>query len=185
MINFNIKDFRLSFDFSFFAVAALFCLLDAPELALTAMCACIIHETGHYICAVISGVKIERIIFWAGGVKMVSDIGMKPFFREICVLLFGPLFNFLAALFYYLSADINAFSINLSLGLFNLLPFSSLDGGSIIEKMLGFVGVEAGNYMRVISVLSAAAIIFFFAVSGTGNITGYMTLILLAIYEFQ
>lgn len=116
---------------------------------------------------------------------MVSDIGMKPFFREICVLLFGPLFNFLAALFYYFSADINAFSINLSLGLFNLLPFSSLDGGSIIEKMLGFVGVEAGNYMRVISVLSAAAIIFFFAVSGTGNITGYMTLILLAIYEFQ
>ncbi|MGN1480470.1 site-2 protease family protein [Porcipelethomonas sp.] len=185
MININIGRLKLSFDFSFFAVVALFCLLDAPELALTAVCACVIHELGHCIAAVLTDVQIERVIFWAGGVKMVSDIGMKPISSELMVLAAGPVFNFLAALLYFITGENSAFSVNFILGLFNLLPFSSLDGGSIIEKILEYNGFFSYKYMRIISLISAVIIISFFCITGTGNITGYITLILLAIYEFK
>lgn len=185
MININIGKLKLTFDFSFFAVIALFCLLDAPELALTAICACIIHELGHYIAAILTDVKIERIIFWAGGVKMISDIGMKPISNEIAVLAAGPVCNFLAALLYFIIGDNRAFSVNFILGLFNLLPFSSLDGGSVMEKILEYNGIFSYTYMRIIALFSAAMIILFFYFTGTGNITGYITLIFLAIYEFK
>lgn len=184
MINLNIAGTKISFEFGFFAVAALFCLLDAPELAVTAVCACVIHETGHLAASVISDIKIRQVVFWAGGVRMITDNALKPVSSEIFVLFAGPFFNFAAALFFYLTGMQWAFSANFILGLFNLLPFSNLDGGAVLRKILEHFEFNSSLLMKITAVISAAVIMWFFFVFDTGNITGYITVILLAVYEF-
>lgn len=184
MINLNIAGLKISFEFGFFAVAAVFCLLDAPELALTAVCACVIHEIGHCAAAVISDIRIEHIVFWAGGVKMISAPSLKPTYSEVFVLFAGPFFNFSAALFFYITGADWAFSVNLILGLFNLLPFSNLDGGAVLRKILEHFEFNAGLFMKAIAIVSSVIIISFFYLFDTGNITGYITVILLTVYEF-
>lgn len=184
MIHVNIAGLKISFEFGFFAVAAVFCLLDAPELALTAVCACVIHEIGHCIATVISDIKIEQLVFWAGGVKMISSSSLKPVYSEVFVLFAGPFFNFAAALFFYLTGADWAFSVNLILGLFNLLPFSNLDGGAVLRKILEHYELNSSLIMKAVAIISAAIIIAFFYIFNTGNITGYITVILLTVYEF-
>ena len=173
MINVNIAGLKISFEFGFFAVAAVFCLLDAPELALTAVCAC-----------VISYIKIEQLVFLAGGVKIISASSLKPVYSEVFVLFAGPFFNFAAALFFYLTGADWAFSVNLILGLFNLLPFSNLDGGAVLRKILEHYELNSSLIMKAVAIISAAIIIAFFYIFNTGNITGYITVILLTVYEF-
>ncbi len=184
MINIRIAGMKISFEFGFFAVAAVFCLLDAPELALTALCACVIHEIGHCAAAVISDIKVEQLVFWAGGVRMISSSLLKPTYSEIFVLFAGPFFNFGAALFFYITGADWAFSVNLILGLFNLLPFSNLDGGAVLRKILEHYELNSSLIMRAIAIISAAVIIAFFYTFKTNNITGYITVILLTVYEF-
>ena len=59
----------------------------------------------------------------------------SSFFSDICILIAGPFANIVTAFFsiYLSGGSINIFSvINLVLGIFNLLPFSKLDGGCIL-----------------------------------------------------
>lgn len=184
MININIAGLKISFEFGFFAVAAVFCLLDAPELAITAVCACIIHEIGHILAAVVADVKIKCVVFWTGGVRMISDSCLKSVSSEIFVLFAGPVFNFAAALFFYLIGADWAFSVNLILGLFNLLPFSNLDGGAVIRKILERFDLNGSLIMKAVAIISAVLIISFFYLFKAGNITGYITIVLLTVYEF-
>ena len=77
-----------------------------------------------------------------------------------------------------------AFSVNLILGLFNLLPFSNLDGGAVLRKILEHYELNSSLIMKAVAIISAAIIIAFFYIFNTGNITGYITVILLTVYEF-
>lgn len=184
MISFKMGDIRLSFEFGFFAVLALFCLLDAPELALSAICACIIHECGHILSTVLCGIKINKIIFWTGGVKIQTDSRLTSLSSDIFILLSGPFFNLISAGFYYLSGCYSPFSVHLVLGLFNLLPFSNLDGGAVIRKVLEYNELTPDRLMKIIGIISTLLIILFFYFTGTGSFTGYITIIYFLICEF-
>ncbi|MGN0613319.1 MAG: site-2 protease family protein [Porcipelethomonas sp.] len=183
MISFKIGTVRISFEFGFFAVVTLFCLLDAPELALTAVCACAVHELGHILAAVISDVKIERVIFRASGIKMESRSSITGVPGDTFVLLAGPFMNFAAAVFYYFSGCYTPFSVNLILGLFNLLPFTSLDGGALIKNLLEYFGVNAERIMKITAVISAAIIFMIFYFTGSGGITSCLTILFLTLCE--
>lgn len=185
MMGFKIGKLQISFEFGFFAAAALFCLLDAPELALSAICACIIHECGHIMASIICNVKIEKITLWAGGVRMQTESKMLKISSDVLILLLGPAFNFALALFYYLSGCYSPFSVNLILGLFNLLPFTSLDGGAILKKILEYYQLPSDILLKIISIIAAAMVILFFYFTGTGSFTGYLTIIFFAICELM
>lgn len=184
MIGFKIGNVKISFEFGFFAVAALFCLLDAPELALSALCACVIHECGHIFASVLCNVKIEKITLWAGGVKIQTESKIISAVYDVFILLSGPVFNFISAFFYFISGRYSVFSVNLVLGLFNLLPFSNLDGGAVIRKIFEYHEISADSLMKIIAVFSAVFIELFFYFTGTGSFTGYATIIFLLICEF-
>lgn len=115
---------------------------------------------------------------------MISASLLKPVYSEVFVLFAGPFFNFAAALFFYLTGADWAFSVNLILGLFNLLPFSNLDGGAVLRKILEHYELNSSLIMKAVAIISAAIIIAFFYIFNTGNITGYITVILLTVYEF-
>ncbi len=183
MIAFKISNIQLTFEFGFFMTIALFCLLDAPELALSAVCACVIHEGGHIFASSLCDMSIKKIIFWAGGVKIQTEEKITAISKDIYILLSGPVFNFIAALFYFFAGCYSPFSVNLILGLFNLLPFSNLDGGTILRKILEHFEINPDRPMKIISFVSAIAVISFFYFTNTESLSGYLTIIFLLICD--
>ncbi len=101
----------------------------------------IMHEMAHTLVAVFSGVHITEIeLLPFGGQARIEDFtGLEPE-NEIYIALAGPLVSLtLAGFFYFLPLVQYAkllFTINLLLGLFNLLPALPLDGGRILRALL-------------------------------------------------
>lgn len=105
----------------------------------------LLHELGHALVARRYGVKTRRIILWLlGGIAQLERIPREPA-KELAIALAGPAVSFALALgFHLLKTPQGAwgflshylFLVNLSLGLFNLLPALPLDGGSVYRALL-------------------------------------------------
>ena len=184
MIGFCVKGLKLTFDFGFFMVLAFFSLFDPYGLAVYVLCACIIHESGHIIAAALCGVDIKAVHFHAGGIRMVTAGGITAFYRDMLILLSGPLFNIIAALLFYSAGSYVPFSVNLVIGCYNLLPFSRLDGGAILSEILERYGIFPPVVMKTAAAAAALLISLFFIFSERGSIILYITLIFLAVSEF-
>ncbi len=184
MICFELFGISVCFKFGFFATVALFCLLDAPELAAVSAAACAVHELGHVFVLVFLGIPIKSIVFWAGGVRMTAGKGVTPSGQDTAVLLAGPYFNFLAALLLWKLGSDSGAAVNAVLGLFNLMPFSELDGGAVLRLQLESRMINPGAVMKAAAVCTTAVLCGYFIVSGTGNVTLYLTLGILAVSEF-
>lgn len=138
----------------------------------------LLHELGHSRVALHYGVKVSHITLWPlGGVAWMEEIPEDPKV-EAMIAIAGPAVNFVLALvalpFLFLApvessaeAVVSAFiAINLSLGVFNLLPAFPMDGGRILRALLGlrYDWLEATERAVRVgrSVAIAAAIIGFF-----------------------
>ncbi|MFO7916693.1 MAG: site-2 protease family protein [Anaerolineae bacterium] len=109
----------------------------------------LLHELGHSLVARAQGVPVESItLFIFGGAAQISDEPATPF-DEFVMAIAGPLVSLilsgLFALVYLLwrnkEAPVAALSlflggINLSLGVFNLIPGFPLDGGRVLRALL-------------------------------------------------
>lgn len=120
----------------------------------------ILHEFGHALTARRYGVETKDIIlFPIGGVARLTKLPKKSF-HELVVAIAGPLVNFaiaiiLALIIYFFSNDafippIQGFedvykphnflplllTMNLFLGIFNLVPAFPMDGGRILRALL-------------------------------------------------
>lgn len=136
------------------------------------MCAflgAIIHETGHLISIIISGEKIKSFSLSIFGADIKRSGQSNLIFNEIIINLAGPAVNLLAAgLCFLLSKPINnnALSlftvINLCLGIYNILPFWSFDGGKILSLILS--EHISRKYTDVIITVLSLIIVAFFAV---------------------
>jgi len=174
---------KVIFNFGFFLALSLFCLIDTKGMAICTFCSCIVHEIGHILATVLCDMKIEKISFGFGGIKMTPEKKIKSLGSDILILLSGPFFNVLSALCYYHSQCYTAFSINIILAVFNLLPFSSLDGGLVIRKIIEYFQFNAGLFMKIISIVSAVIICGFLYCFSLRNILIYAAIIILMVYE--
>ena len=184
MISVRAGSIRLTFNFGFFLAVSLFCLIDEKGIMVCTFCSCIVHEIGHIVAAILNDVNIEKISFGFGGIKMISEGKIKGLGSEIFILLLGPFFNVLSALMYYYLECYTAFLVNLILAVFNLLPFSSLDGGTVIKKIFEYFQLNAALFMKIISIISAIIICGFLYCFSLGNILIYAAIIILTVYEF-
>ena len=122
-------------------------LLSDTPFILPLMCAVILHEFGHLLCAIILKIKIKSLELSILGaqIKTAKD---PSYIDELIFALGGPLIGLIGFAFTYKLSLNNLdlpfcqnflfpFSIlSLCLSIFNLIPLSSLDGGRILKCTL-------------------------------------------------
>lgn len=171
MIVFRIRGVKVSFDIGFLSIISFVMLSGGKYYGLTFV-SCMIHELGHLIQMFLSDERVSVISFNISGITIVPcHKKINSFWNDICILLGGPFANLVTALFsfYITGGNINIFTlINLILGLFNLLPFSKLDGGSIVCTLAEcFMSCEKKEwftrYLCIFNIIILAVFCFLFS----------------------
>lgn len=183
MVKFHIREFEISITFGFLLVLSLLSLTNSPSLGFIAVSSCIIHELGHSFAAIILNVKIKSLTLWAGGILMQRESRILSIGSELAVLICGPLFNLIFSALYAIYGITDASVINLTLALFNLLPYSSLDGGCIIKGLLERKNLNCNFIQKATAVSFGAIIMALLYFTKTRNITAIATIILLTANE--
>lgn len=120
------------------------------------------HELTHSVVAIRKGIPVRGItLFIFGGVSQLAHEARRPF-TEFLVAVVGPLASLIlgAVLFgvWYLVDDVNSTlsavlfflaTINISLGVFNMLPGFPLDGGRVMRAAVWGL---TGSYWRATQV---------------------------------
>lgn len=109
----------------------------------------LVHEMGHLAAANGFGWRVREVqLLPFGGVLVVDELGTAPTREELIVSLAGPLQHIWMILVALLMkwVDVGASSwwdyfieANLMIGLFNLIPVMPLDGGKVMQSLLGYL----------------------------------------------
>ncbi len=109
-------------------------LLDREYRVLCCFLAAAIHELGHVLMMRLCGVRVRRVRLRLFDALIEADEA-PSFSADVLITLGGPAANLLlAALLYPFSLTLCL--PHLALGLFNLLPLLSLDGGHLLKLCL-------------------------------------------------
>lgn len=123
--------------------------------------ALLIHELGHWIAVVLCGGRVVSFGFTTGGLDMVVT-PMSQISRFICILC-GPLFGLLPIACYRIFPEWAVFSVLLTL--YNLIPIRPLDGGRLIELLLGCNKIKYNHLEQIIwgilLILTAALVLYY------------------------
>lgn len=134
---------EITISYLIICVASICIIAGIFDSFLYCLFAIIIHESGHIILMCIFGYPPEKIKISLFEIS-ISDRKRqeRSFIQNILIIFFGPFSNFICfILFYLLYLTGNDFFIypaaaNLSVGLFNILPVMSLDGGQLLYLVL-------------------------------------------------
>lgn len=126
----------------------------------------LVHELSHSVLAVSKGIPVRGItLFIFGGVSQLAHEARRPL-TEFLIAVVGPvtslLLGMVLALLWYLTRGANSslsavlftlFAVNLSLGIFNMLPGFPLDGGRVLRAALWGL---TGSYWRATQIAARA-----------------------------
>ena len=134
----------------FLLLAAFLYYMDTQGVVLWGAAACALHEAGHYLAIRLLGGRVAGIRLTCVGAEMrLSANAPNGRMFRVLTALAGPAANLAAAAAITRWGDglgeerYLLIGLNLSLGLFNLLPISGLDGGRILRTLL-----EGGDWKR-------------------------------------
>lgn len=184
-MSFKIFSTKVTVSFLFMAVLSLMLLSDKTGYALLMICSATIHEAGHFLAMLICKCKPTEIKLIPGSVQICAPpVRLK---HETFILICGPLVNFfIFVLFFVLSSlcdsiKLMEFSlINLLYFAFNILPFSGLDGGSILYNLILKKNGDktAEKTLNLLTILSAVAALLVFILSALRGNVNYSVCIL-------
>lgn len=154
------------------------------NLILTAYITALLHESFHMGAMKILKIPVKELIFQPFGLCAAThQTAFDSSKKELAVALAGPFFNFFAAAFFLIFKPFVPFekyrffiTLNLAMGIFNLIPALPLDGGRALKSILTmhFGVIRAYNFMLCLSKI----IIFFILFSSCA-------LLLYAPFNFQ
>lgn len=159
---------------SFFAVMLFLSLmLSSSPYALIPLIAAAIHELGHILCARICGVRLSSFELGIFGARISTEGALYSYSTEIAISAAGPIFNLicadLVAIICKLSGisssipDIFIFS-SVALGVINLMPIRSFDGGRIFSALLSkFISVSSVE--AILDALSFSSLFLIWSIS--------------------
>lgn len=130
---------KLELGWGFPVLAAVAVLAGAGEVLPVAALSALGHEAGHLLALRLAGVRVERMRLTAFGAEIRADTRYLPYPREILCTVAGPAVNLaLAVLLARAMGNYVAAGVNLTLGVFNLLPVPALDGGRILHLLVSW-----------------------------------------------
>ncbi|MEG0570263.1 MAG: site-2 protease family protein [Oscillospiraceae bacterium] len=165
MISFKVLGVNVRIEMLFIATITIFLLVDKSNIGVMSICACILHESGHILMLFLFRCKPKELVFDIIGIKLVNSNNKLSEKKDLCVLVAGSFINFFIffLLFGFTSSlnNLGLFAVcNLVLGVFNLLPVSSFDGGKILEIIL----MRFFSYRTVDVLCRATEILFTLAI---------------------
>lgn len=137
MIEWKLKRTALRWDFSFFAVLAVFFWLDRSGFGLTALGICAAHELAHLAVMQLFGIVPESVTFYGAGIRIsAAETERRSPPIQAAVYSAGCVMNFLLAAALYPAGFQNAAAVSAVTGLFNLLPVGEFDGKRLLKLFL-------------------------------------------------
>ena len=136
-MDFTICDFRIHLDFTFFAMLGIFLYLDVSAHTWWMLSALLLHELGHFLAAMLCGIRMKSISFSCFGIRLTREsIMCENRMHELLVYLGGPLMNGICFLLFWLLEMPFPCAVHVLLGIFQLLPIGALDGGCVMRLFL-------------------------------------------------
>ena len=183
MLEFTVGRTRVRLSVLFFAMAALWLTLDRSGMAGWCVAASSLHELGHLTMLAVFGHAPAELCAGAFGLRLTQAPDTLLSYRQsIAVALAGPAVNLLLAGVTAACGDERVTAVHLVLGVFNLLPMASLDGGQALYHTLAARRSEthAHTVMRVLSV----AVLLPLTAAGSWLLwaNGNFTLLLVSLY---
>lgn len=156
---------RLKISFCFIALVAAMLIIDHSGAMIWGMIAAILHELGHIFAMALQGGRPNEIRFGLFDIAIIdAQRKRNDYLHDAFVLLAGPFVNFLAGIIFYALFVVSKVEFmlipawqNLFLGLMNILPIESLDGGQILFALLCRKKVK--NPELIVQVLSFIALL--------------------------
>lgn len=131
----RIKGFDINIRFSAILLASFIVISNYMTGYLLCFISVIIHELGHLAAMRVFGLCIEGISVSAFDIRIIGRRSLVPVVADVVISLSGPVTNLLVfVIFLFINPDFAY--INLFIGLFNILPASSLDGGQALYLIL-------------------------------------------------
>ena len=180
MIIFNMKGTRIRLCFGFFAAVMLyFYITGRDRLCFTAaFISCILHECGHLTAMLLFRCPPDEICFYFGGIRIKPSYTYTSRGRMTIILLAGCVVNFtVCAISKLLHLEDMAF-INLTMGVFNLMPFRALDGGHILALY------SSERITRAVSLIVLSLFFILPFMVHDINLMSFFVIILFAFSEF-
>ncbi len=136
MVCFRFRGITLAADFTAPALLALLMLMQPQSAVLRVLGACVLHESAHFAAAALTGQHPEMLRISATGMHLnLKQPALCPLPAYACILLAGAAAN-LAAAFWLCRLGLHrAAAVQLSIGLFNLLPYRCTDGGTLLHLL--------------------------------------------------
>ena len=148
-------------------------IITADEYTYISLLAALIHELGHLFAAKIFKIKLTELKIDFLGARLMVSKNIISYSKEIALCAFGPIFNFLSAIIVYVTSNnfqadyprIRFFIFaSVALGVLNLMPIKSFDGGRITEAALCFV-LSPSSAKKAVEVLSFITVFLLWCLS--------------------
>ena len=139
-------------------------LINSHEFLVTIVVSTL-HEIGHIIATLICKRNISYVKINAFSVDIIQKDSFLPYSQELFILICGPILNIISYVIFQSVYSIirieilESFAVqNLLIGIMNLLPISSLDGGQILSIILKKFFDDEKSY-RISCVISVIFIV--------------------------
>lgn len=172
----------------FVALVTVFLIIDKSGVAVIGLITCIIHELGHVcmFCAV--GLTPLELHFELTGMRLVKPLATLSYPKEVLVQLAGSGTNLLV--FFLLCGTIDSITprsifavTHLILGVFNLLPLKSFDGGKLLElTLLRFCSVKVAD--DICTIVDISCLLVLLLTSTYGYFMGSISFTLVVLSAF-
>lgn len=174
---------EIRFTFGFFAAwAIILSTAGTAETTATVLALSLAHEGGHIAAMLLTGTRLRRLTFHFGGISIKKDKSSSELslIKEIIILSAGSFVNFIIAFLCLIKSKSLPLYITTGLGLFNLLPFSRLDGGRIIKAVAESIdptaNTDAAQGIVDVIILIISIALFLFGITGPSLLAAFLAL---------
>lgn len=181
-MTFNVRKTRVKVSFFFFVTACVALVLDTTDTAALALCAAVIHESGHLVCMLLCGERPSEVFLAPFGMS-ITRFPCGSCRREAMIAFAGPAANLFAAavlivfmLVCRTSALLKPVAVNVALAAFNLLPIEPLDCGRavkylLVSKLNTIRAERTAFFIGVVFLVPLSAMGFFVLIRSRYNVT--------------